>query len=36
MKAYFLVIFNLLWSAFRHPTKTTVIDWNTGHIVEHY
>ncbi len=33
--AYLKAMFNIAWSAFRHPTKTTIIDLETGKIVEH-
>lgn len=33
--AYLRAMFNIAWSAFRHPTKTTVIDLETGRIIEH-
>ena len=34
--AYLLAMWNLLWSAIRHPTKTTEIDLMTGQIVRHF
>jgi hypothetical protein len=33
---YLRTIAALAWSAFRHPTKTTVIDWSTGRVIGHY
>ena len=27
---------NIAWSAFRHPFKTTLCDWETGKIIGHY
>jgi hypothetical protein len=34
--AYLRAMFNLGWSAFRHPFKTTVVDLMTGRIIESY
>ncbi len=33
--AYLRAMFNIAWSAFRHPTKTTIIDLETGKIIKH-
>ena len=33
---YLRAMLNLVWSAFRHPTKTTEIDLMTGRIVRHF
>ncbi len=27
---------NIAWSAFRHPFKTTLCDWETGKVIGHY
>ncbi|MBI3590976.1 MAG: hypothetical protein HY094_06325 [Candidatus Melainabacteria bacterium] len=35
-KAFFCTMFNIGWSAFRHPFKTTLIDWETGKTIGHY
>ncbi len=34
-KAFLLTMWNLFWTAFVYPNKTTVIDALTGKIIEH-
>ncbi len=31
--AYVRCMWSLLWTAFRHPFKATVIDWSTGQVL---
>lgn len=33
--AYIRAMADIAWSAFRYPTKTTIIDLQTGKIIEH-
>jgi hypothetical protein len=33
---YLRAMWNIFWSSFRHPTKTTEIDLKTGRVVRHF